>query len=283
MQALFGYVVADLEQLTEEQKEIYRSYYCGLCHSLKNQFGQGGRLTLNYDMAFMTLFLADLWDPQTEHWEGRCVVHPKKKRRMARNEILDYGAAMNILLAYYNMMDDWRDEGKTAAKLAADRLKKFIPAIEEKYTRQAKVLREALDRLSFEEQGSPKDLDTAANLSAQLLGELFVYKEDYWAEDCRRFGEALGRFIYWMDAYEDLPKDRKKGRYNPLILIADQPDYEQRVEQMLKATLGEAAIILERLPLVEHLAILRNVLYSGIWSKYEQLKNKEKKDESRSI
>ncbi len=276
---MFGYVVADMDQLSEEQKTIYRSYYCGLCRSLKKQFGNFGRLTLNYDMTFMILLLADLFDPETSTYEGRCIVHPKKKRSMAENEVIDYGAAMNILLAYYNLMDDWQDEGKTAAHTAANRLKKFIPAIEEQYPCQAKAVRESLTRLAQEEQDAPKDLDAAANLSGKMLGSLFVYRKDYWAEDCRRFGEALGRFVYWMDAYEDLPKDRKKGRYNPFSLIADQPDYEARVEELLKGTLGECALILERLPLVEHLDILRNVLYSGIWSKYEQLKNKEKKDE----
>lgn len=280
---MFGYVVADMDQLNEEQTAIYRSYYCGLCRSLKKQFGNFGRLTLNYDMTFMVLLLADLFDPQTATYEGRCIVHPKKKRVMAENEVVDYGAAMNVLLAYHNLMDDWKDEGKTAARTAANRIKKFIPAIEERYPNQAGAIRESIDLLGREEQGAPRDLDTAANLSGKMLGALFIYRKDRWAEDCRRFGEALGRFVYWMDAYEDLPKDRKKGRYNPFTLIADRPDFEARVEELLKGTLGECALILERLPLVEHLDILRNVLYSGIWSKYEQLKNKEKKDESKSI
>lgn len=278
---LFGYVVVDMDQLTEEQKTLYRSYYCGLCRSLKRQFGNFGRLTLNYDMTFMVLFLADLLDPETITCEERCIVHPKKKRLMAQNEVIDYGAAMNILLAYHNLMDDWRDEGKTAARTAAARLKKFIPAIEEKYPCQAKAVRDSIAQLGLEEQNPPKDLDAAANLSGRMLGSLFAYRKDYWTEECRAFGEALGRFVYWMDAYEDLAKDRKKGRYNPFILIADQPDFEARAEELLKGTLGECALILERLPLVEHLDILRNVLYSGVWSKFR--KSKEKNDESKSI
>ncbi len=278
---MFGYVVANTEKLSEEQQAIYRGYYCGLCHSLKKQFGNLGRLTLNYDMTFMVLLLADLLDPQTDYHTGRCAVHPAKPRKMAENEIIDYGAAMNILLAYYNMLDDWKDEKKTAAKTAAKRLKKYIPAIEKKYPRQAKAVLEGMDELGREENKAPTDLDTAANIFGRLLGQLFIYRNDFWAEDCRRFGEALGRFVYWMDAYEDLPKDRKKGNYNPMTLIFDQSDYDQRVEEMMKDTLGECALILERLPLVEHLDILRNVLYSGIWSKYNQIK--EKRNEPKSI
>ena len=147
---MFGYIVANTEQLSEEQIAVYREYYCGLCRSLKGQFGNFGRLTLNYDMTFMVLLLADLTDPETTYHEGRCVVHPKKKRRMAQNRIIDYGAAMNILLAYHNLMDDWKDEGKASAKAAADRLKKHIPAIEEQYPRQSKAVRSALEALGAE-------------------------------------------------------------------------------------------------------------------------------------
>ncbi len=265
---MFGYVVANMDQLSEEAKGIYRRYYCGLCRSLKKQYGNFGRLTLNYDMTFMVLLLADLNDPKTTVHTGRCVVHPAKQREMAENELIDYGASMNILLAYYNLLDDWKDEGKTSAKAAARRLEKFIPAIEEKYPRQAKAVREQMELLSKEEERFPRDLDTAANISGKMLAPLFVYQKDFWAEDCYRFGEALGRCVYWMDAYEDLEKDRKKERYNPMTLICGEEDYQQRVEEMLKGSLGECALILERLPLVEHLEILRNILYSGIWSRF---------------
>ena len=275
---MFGYVVANMGQLSQEQKDVYRSYYCGLCRSLKRQYGNFGRLTLNYDMTFMILLLADLRDPATTLHTGRCVVHPCKEKTMAENEIIDYGASMNVLLAYYNLMDDWADEQKKTAKTAANRLKKFIPAIEARYPRQARAVKECLEALAQEERHHPRDLDAAANLSGKMLGQLFVYEKDFWANDCYHLGEALGRFVYWMDAYEDLPKDQKKDRYNPLSLISNQPDYRQRVQEMLKNTLGECAIILERLPLVEHLDILRNVLYSGVWTKFEQINNKEEKE-----
>lgn len=266
---MFGYVVINRDRLDETEQQRYQSYYCGLCRTLKKQYGNLGRLTLNYDMTFMVLMLADLHDPETREHRGRCAVHPAKERVMAENEVLEYGAAMNILLAYYNMVDDWNDEQKKTARMAAARLKKFIPAIEERYPRQARAVVQGMEELAQEEATPPAELDTAANVFGRLLGELFVYKQDRWAEDCRRFGEALGRFIYWLDAYTDLPKDLKKGSYNPMILLREREDYRQRVEEMLKGALGECALILERLPLVEHLEILRNVIYSGIWSKFE--------------
>lgn len=278
---MFGYVVADLEQLDDNQKEIYRSYYCGLCRSLKNQFGNFGRLTLNYDMAFMVLLLADLYDPDTKVFQGRCLVHPAKERKMSENQLIDYGAAMNLLLAYYNLMDDWEDEGKRRSLTAANRIRRYIPSIEEQYPRQARAVREGLRSLRDIEQRGEKNPDAAANAFGAILGEIFLWKKDRWAEDCYRFGDSLGHFIYWMDAYEDLPKDRKKGNYNPFLLREESPDFEIWMEEILKSALGECALVLERLPLVEHLDILRNVLYSGIWSKYKIIK--EKRNESESL
>ncbi len=279
---MFGYVIANKEQLTAEQEQIYRAYYCGLCHSLKRQFGTFGRLTLNYDMTFMVLLLSDLYDPKTHQKWLRCMVHPRRKKKIAGNELIDYGAAMNVLLAYYNFLDDWEDERRRTARTAAMRLHRFIPEIQKRYPRQTRAVLEGMEALRAEEAKGPRDLDTAANIFGALLGQLFMYRKDYWAEDCRKFGEALGHFIYWMDAYEDLEKDRKRAGYNPLTLIEVLPDFEVRVEEMLKNSLGECALILERLPLAEHLDILRNILYSGIWSKYELLK-KEKKNDSKSI
>ncbi len=265
---MFGYVIANPAQLNEEQKTLYRSYYCGLCRSLKQQFGQVSRLTLNYDMTFMVLFLADLLDPQTKTFRARCAIHPVKRKMISQNEIIDYGAAMNVLLAYYNLLDNWKDDRDTASRVGAAALKKHIPAIRSRYPRQTKAVEEGMKALGQEEAIGPRELDTAANIFGDLLGELFVFQNDRWAEDCRNLGRALGNFIYWLDAYCDLKKDRKKNRYNPLILIGEEPDFEVRVREMLEGALGDCALILERLPLVEHLEILRNVLYSGVWTKY---------------
>ena len=272
---MFGYVEANKKQLTSEEERLYRGYYCGLCRSLRRQFGTVGRLTLNYDITFMALFLADLYDEEGTGMEFRCAVHPRKPQYEIETGVLDYAAAMNILLAYYNLQDNWEDDKNVAARNAARRLRKFLPEIAQKFPAQAEGVRREIEAMRREESRLPREADTAANISGRLLGHLFVYRKDHWSEDCRKLGEAIGRFVYWMDAYEDLEKDRERGRYNPFILLADNPDYEQRVHEMLTGALGEAAVILERLPLVEHLSLLRNIIYSGVWNRY-RAKGEEK-------
>ncbi len=112
------------------------------------------------------------------------------------------------------------------------------------------------------------------------MGELFAVEEDsIWNPRFRAFGEALGRFVYWMDACVDLEKDRKKGCYNPLLVMhpAEEVDEEEKLE-LLKMLIAECTSEFERLPLVRDVEILRSVLYSGVWTQYLLRQKKEKKE-----
>ena len=121
--------------------------------------------------------------------------------------------------------------------------------------------------------------DAAANAFGQLMGELFAVEDDsVWNPRFRAFGEALGRFVYMMDACVDLETDRKKGNYNPLLVLhpAETVDEEEKLE-LLKMLIAECASEFERLPLVRDVEILRSVLYSGVWTQYLMKLKKEEK------
>jgi hypothetical protein len=84
-----------------------------------------------------------------------------------------------------------------------------------------------------------------------------------------------------MDAYEDRKKDKKKNHYNPLCYLEteNEQEYETLCRLMMTSMISECAKSFERLPILLHADLLRNILYSGVWSKYEylQLKNKKRK------
>ena len=107
------------------------------------------------------------------------------------------------------------------------------------------------------------------------MGELFVLKEDHWSTPLRRMGIALGKFIYILDACDDLPEDRRTGGYNPLLSM-DGDDFLTRCREILTMLIAEAAAEFEKLPIVEDAALLRNILYSGVWSKFTALEAKQK-------
>lgn len=271
---MFGYIVTDREQLTEQERVCYRGYYCGLCRRLQERYGRRGQLALNYDMTFLYLLLSSLYEPQTEQEYRRCAVHPLQKQRRSLNEIADYCADMTVLLAYYNALDDWKDDRDGVKRLYAASLQKFIPALKERYPAQSRAVEENLREIDRLERAGEINLDAVANCFGALMGELFVPYQDVWQTRLRALGENLGKFIYFMDAWEDAKKDARHKNYNPLLQLKGAPAYEERCKEILTMFLGEAAAAFEALPIVDNARILRNILYAGVWSKYAP---KEKK------
>ncbi|MDD3278548.1 MAG: DUF5685 family protein [Lachnospiraceae bacterium] len=271
---MFGYVTVNKEELKLKDFQRYQGYYCGVCQELKERYGQTGRMTLTFDMTFLAILLSGLYEDTTKEEMRFCGVHPTKKHLCLRNEFTAYGAAMNILSAYYNLLDDWQDEHSYKSYTAAKLLRRSFKKVEAQYPRQTQAMKNYLKKIHACEQENSKDLDLAAGLTGELLGELYVYKEDIWSEDLRALGFFIGKFIYLMDAYEDRKKDEKTGNYNPLLFLEGSPDFDKTVESILTMMMAEAAKAFEKLPIIENVDILRNILYIGIWVKYDHAKKK---------
>ena len=204
---MFGYITVNRPELKIKDDVLYRSFYCGLCRSLKKRHGPGGQATLSYDMTFVALLLSALYEPETEDGTSFCLIHPAERHPIVKNEYIDYAADMNLLLAYYNLQDDWQDDKKLSARLGADLLKGSLKKVEAAYPRQTKAVQDYLAAVAeIEKKGQP-DLDGPAGATGIMLGELLVKEEDVWSETLRQLGFFLGKFIYLMDAYEDLEKD----------------------------------------------------------------------------
>ncbi len=261
----------------------YRSFYCGLCRSLHERHGKIGQLTLTYDMTFLVMLLNGLYEMPLTSEKHACLLHPVKKQDMVRNEITNYAADMGLLLAYYKMLDDVRDDKSVKAQAFAKAVEKDIHKINVNYPRQAKAVNSSLKTLFEYESDCEYDLDRVAGLTGDMIGEIFVYKEDEWADNLKKMGFYLGKFIYLMDAFEDLEKDERKKEYNPWTPVRNQKDFDAVVENTLMMMMSECAKQFEKLPIVQDVEILRNIIYSGVWTKYEAIRRKrdEKNEERR--
>lgn len=274
---MFGYIVANRESLSQEELARYRGFYCGVCDTLKRQYGLNGRMVLTYDMAFLALLLSSLYEPETRERRGVCVAHPKKEQLYLTNEFVSYAADMNIALAYYKCLDDVRDDASLAAKTESKLLLRHMPQIEARHRAQCDCIREKLKELSELEKSASSGADACAAAFGAITERIFRYREDAWAEDMGAAGMALGKFIYIMDAYDDLEKDVKKGAFNPLAPIFGTDGFEETAYDMLTMLMGECTMAFERLPLEQDLSILRNILYSGVWTKYNAIQDKKSK------
>ena len=280
---MFGYIVAGSDNLSEEDKQRYKAVYCGLCRALKERHGQFGRMTLTYDMTFLILVLNSLYEPEMSNGEERCVVHPCKTHCWLSNEITNYAADMNVALAYLNQLDNWHDDKNILSFLFALTLRKKYRRISEQYPRQCKAMECCIRHLSELEKSGKQNPDAGAKLFGALMGEIFAFREDRWTPYLRTMAGSLGEFIYIMDAVIDLPKDMKRHRYNPLYHLKKDGRSDAYFKDILTMLIGNCTMSFEKLPLVEDMSIMRNILYSGVWTKYEleQAKISRRKGEKR--
>ncbi len=271
---MFGYITINQNELKIKDYKRYRSFYCGLCHSLKKRCGLKGQMLLPNDLTFADVLLNAYLEEPLEETDERCVLHPVKKQHMVFNRVTDYCADMGILLAYYKMLDDVRDDGSLKAKAYAATLKKPVRKIRTAYPRQTKAVEHYILQLGEYEKDRVYDLDAVAGLTGSVIGEIFVFREDLWSDIFRKMGFYLGKFIYLLDAYDDLERDLKSGNYNPWEPYRSRRDFEALVENTLTMMMAASAREFEKLPIVQDVNILRNIMYSGVWVKFREIQKK---------
>ena len=273
---MFGYVTASMRELTKEQQRRYGAVYCGICRRIREQSGQLARLGLSYDMAFLAVLLMSLYEPEEFGGKNSCALHPITRRDWIDNDFVRYAADMNVALSYYNCLDDWQDDGKRSAKWLAESYKKHLPDIESRWPRQCQAIRDSIAALSDLETAGCPNPDEPAGTFGMLMGELLVVREDLWSQTLRKMGNALGRFIYLLDAELDYDTDQRKGKYNPFLARGEEKDWA-RWEDYLVLTMGRCTAEFEKLPLVQDKALLDNILYSGVWVNYRRKRKEEER------
>lgn len=284
---MFGYIYVNEQELKLREYTVYRSFYCGLCQNLKHRYGRMAQMMLNYDLTFLALLLTGVYEPETKVEEHRCIVHPVSRHRMADNDAVNYATDMCVLLSYQKLRDDWEDEHRQTRRAAAASLRSAYQRISMKYPRQAHAVEENIRLLHEAERQGRRDIDYVAGLTGCFLAEIFMWKEDIWQEDLRQMGFFMGKFIYLMDAVDDIKKDKKSGSYNVFSEYGDiwSPEKEREIRDILRDMMTAASQAFERLPVLENAEIIRNILYSGVWCRYAALRSRdeEKKKQTKPV
>lgn len=263
---MFGYVVPNKAELKFREFDTYRSYYCGLCSALRKNYGYTGALSLTYDMTFLSMLLNSLYEPKCAACHTRCVCHPFKKHCEMTDKYSPYVADMSILLSYYKCIDDWHDNKSIPKLLYAALLLPGKKKASLKYPRKAAEIKRLLGEISQNESGGT--LEENASAFGSICGVIFTPEEDIWHKALYSIGFYLGKFIYILDAYDDIEGDIKHNRPNPLKNLHSAPSFDEECENLLNMMAAECAAEFEKLPLIENAEILRNILYAGIWTRF---------------
>lgn len=295
---MFGYIVVNQPEMKFKEYDIYHRYYCGLCKALQEHKGVLGQLSLSYDMTFLVLLLTGLYEPEEQEGHRRCAPHPVVKHVYTQNIFSEYAAAMNMILTYFKCLDDWQDEKKITRKIYSSLLaggrKRPEDAGEVRYIKKAEIIREKLSELTRLEQEDSRDLDRLSGLFGEIMAEIFAVYEDEWEYSLRKTGYFLGRYVYILDAYDDIEEDIRKKQFNPLIyrLLSFSGEnresnlkvedisretwcqFQEWTKEVLMLQASECAMEYEKLPILKNVEILRNILYSGIWVSFYRTSEK---------
>lgn len=275
---MFGYVMVNKPELKIREMEEYRAYYCGLCRALKEICGVKGQLSLSYDMTFLAILLSGLYEPEEMNECRRCVLHPFEKQKVCMNEWITYVADMTLLLTWYKCQDDVLDERSVTKGFYARCIEKSVRDIMNQYVRQAGAIEKYMKQLSQLESDKNYNIDKLSGCFGHLLGEVFAVKEDEWQSNLYQLGFYIGKYIYILDGYDDFERDRKNNCFNPFIHKAGDSDFDEYIKQLLMMAAAEFAKEFEKLPVLKNAGILRNIIYSGIWTRYEQIRVKRTRE-----
>ncbi|MGH4137223.1 DUF5685 family protein [Clostridium sp.] len=291
---MFGYVTPCKMEMKIKDYEKFKAYYCGLCNSIKNNYGNLPRLTLNFDMTFLAILLDSLRDNKSNFTEFRCLIHPLKKRVMVvNNNALDYAAFSNTTLAYYKLMDDACDDKTMKSKVFSLFLRNYLSKSKVeytdvmKYTKKKLLLLNTLEAnhggISLDEQLS---IDELSHVFADLTGFIvsFYYKDAPFKDDLYWLGYNLGKWIYIIDAYDDLEKDMKSNSFNAInsLFNVDKLDFKSfskcikpRIDYILTTCAQQCLKNLSSLPLIKNEDILYNILELGLMEKMDKVFNRK--------
>ena len=222
---MFGYVTPLKPELKIREYESFKSYYCGVCMHIKDGFGNIPRMSLNYDMTFLGLLLDGLHKEERSFKIQRCIAHPLKKKPMiVNNKALAYAAAMNVSLVYYKLLDDVADDRSMKSKVSSIILSPYKSKFNRNVTIINDIIEENLKKLSYlEVEKRFSSIDEIAHPFSEIVGKILnLYPEEFEgdSEEIRgnlyELGYSLGKWIYIIDALDDLKEDMEKNKFNPI-------------------------------------------------------------------
>ena len=217
---MFGYVRPSVQDLPEGELDRFRTMYCGLCHTLSRRYGQAARFILNYDFTYLAILLSDRTAGKEN--AGRCYTSPIRKRPyLESTAVMELAADESVILAYWQLKDgiaDSRGPKRGKYRLAASALRGGYERAAAARPGFDAAVRQRLGELSALEAERCPSLDAPADAFAQLLSAAAEEAgEERERRVLRQLLYHLGRWVYLIDAADDLQEDFAGGGYNPLI------------------------------------------------------------------
>ena len=261
---MFGYIRYSKLDLTFRDFIKYKAYYCGVCKLIRKNFGQLNRLALNYDIVFIAILLSGVYGGSDDYAYENCILSPLRKKKIIYNEYIEYCSNINVLLFYYKLLDDYKDDKSVSALLCSKVFYKSYLKVKNMYPYKEKVFKEGLEKIQKLECGENTSLDELSDVFGQIFGEIFVYNDECkYSESLRKIGYYTGKLIYILDSYDDLEDDIKKNRFN-LLIAYDNSSIHNEIEERVNYILNEIEQLTMEVEIKHSSGIIHNIVKLGL-------------------
>ncbi len=284
---MFGYIIPLKNELKVKDFNKFRTYYCSICSEIKNKFGNIPRFGLNYDTTFFAILLDGLSPKKPKSFASSCVRHPLEKRKFFYSNAINYSSDLNISLIYYKLLDDKLDNKTILPSLLLKILYPYYKKVT--FKNIDNILNENLTKLHTIEKNSSKySLDEICHPFSDIIGRIlkeypYEINEDntLTRNNLYSFGYSFGKWIYLIDALDDLKSDMQSNiSFNPIeksFNINNLP-YESFIKSiksdidfLLIALISSCEEKLKKLPLNKNQEIIENVINLGLMDVYTNI------------
>lgn len=281
---MFGYLDIEKGKLQDGERGLWQTFMCGLCMSTKTAYGNFPRAFITNDINFFNVLFHSVTQTDVEIEQKTCFSHPLKKRAILKTTTLtDELAAANVLLTYWNIYDDVIDDGGLAKKAALSSIKKPYAKAKANLPQMDEMLEQMYAELQSLEKSHCDVIDKVAHSFACLAQQ---FATQVLGENSNQYVETLcynlGKWIYLIDALDDVEKDLKKGSYNVFAScynfnkVDDIATKLDEIQFLMYSVLNRIAQSYNDLNLTKYTCILNNVLFDSIRNKTSQTLNKYK-------
>jgi|YelNatPaOPRAMG01_1025707.scaffolds.fasta_scaffold04155_13 hypothetical protein len=228
---MIGYLKPDVNELRVRELKLYNAYYCGICTGLSKKYGPVSRLLLSYDSTFFVILSDALSGSQCQFAHARCPLPPFQKKRIVKSEDMRFGMEISKFFSDLKI-DDFKRDSKGFMHLLSFFLFHFKS--NDEFFRISKPY---TDRILFSEISEESDPQEVADLFGKLSETMATSLSNL--KRASNMIYLIGRWVYLIDALDDLEEDFKKKNYNPFLVKYgsnfDDPDFFVKIREKEKA------------------------------------------------
>lgn len=226
--------------------DIYKSVYCSVCRVAGNRFGWISRFILSYDCTFLAIMLLSVKKSCINFENKRCVFNPFKKCKfcVSDKDLFDFISGVMVILMYYKICDDFID-GSFLRKITSTFLKYIIYFPYKKAAKAFADVNLVVSRCMREQRSVEKkenvSVDKSCEQTAVMLSEIFSMRisDASTALVMKNMGYFMGRWVYLIDAADDILDDLAKGNFNPFSDKINNGNYSNANSNDLRLYINE--------------------------------------------